>query len=49
MSTKYLKAEQHDVCTCGEYLEQYRDRLLGGTFEYIDGCGVTEKMGSSRK
>jgi len=25
-------------------LEQYRDRLLGGAFEYIDGCGVTEKM-----
>lgn len=32
-----------------EYLEQYRDGLLNGRFEYIEGCGVTEKMGASRK
>ena len=33
----------------GAYLEQYRDTLLGGGCEYIDGCGVVEKVGASRK
>lgn len=33
----------------GAYLEQYRDTLLGGGCEYLDGCGVVEKVGASRK
>lgn len=31
------------------FLETYRDGLLNGMFEYIEDCGVTEKMGASRK
>lgn len=33
----------------GAYLEQYRDTLLGGGCEYLDGCGVVEKVGATRK
>ena len=35
--------------TFGGYLESYRDQLLGGGCEYIDGCGVVESMGATRK
>ena len=31
------------------YLENYRNDLLGGHFEYLDDVGVVEKMGKSRK
>ncbi len=31
------------------YLESYRNDLLGGHFEYVDGLGVIEKIGKSRK
>lgn len=29
------------------YLEKYRDELLSGRFEYLDGVGVVEKVSSS--
>lgn len=28
------------------YLEKYRDQLLSGRFEYLDGCGVVENVAS---
>ncbi len=31
------------------YLENYRNSLLGGHFEYVDGCGVMEKVSSAQK
>ena len=31
------------------FLENYRDQLLGGRIEYIDGCGTIEKVSASRK
>ena len=33
----------------GTFLETYRNQLLSGQFEYLDGCGVIEKVGSSSK
>lgn len=32
--------------TLGAYLERYRDQLLSGQYEYLDGCGVIEKVGT---
>ena len=32
----------------GAYLESYRDQLLSGQYEYLDGCGVIEKVGASK-
>jgi hypothetical protein len=29
------------------YIEKYRNDLLSGKFEYIEDCGVVEKMGGS--
>lgn len=31
------------------YLETYRNDLLSGHFEYLEDCGVIEKMGKARK
>ena len=31
------------------FLETYRDELLSGHFEYLDECGVIEKMTKSKK
>lgn len=31
------------------FLETYRNDLLGGHFEYLEDCGVIEKMGKGRK
>jgi hypothetical protein len=31
------------------YLEEYRNNLLGGHFEFLDDLGVVEKMGKARK
>ena len=33
----------------GQFLETYRDQLLSGQFEYLDGCGVIEKIGGGTK
>lgn len=31
------------------FLESYRNDLLSGHMDYIDGCGVIEKMSGSKK
>jgi cell wall assembly regulator SMI1 len=33
----------------GAFLEDYRYQLLGGGREYLNGCGVIEKVGASKK
>lgn len=33
--------------TFSSHLERYRDELLSGRFEYLDGVGVVEKVSSS--
>ena len=35
--------------TLGSYFETYRNDLLSGQFEWIDGCGVVEKVGAKAR
>jgi len=33
----------------GTFIETYRNDLLSGQFEYLDGCGVIEKVGAAKR
>ena len=33
----------------GTFIETYRNDLLSGQFEYLDGCGVIEKIGAAKR
>ena len=37
-----------DISFCS-FLEKYRDQLLSGRFEYLDGVGVVEKVGAGSR